>query len=66
MRSAYADKGAYLRSKQTKKLIKGMQLHLVEGLGEIGDDVVDVLRADAEADGCGSDVLTLKLFRFEL
>ena len=24
---------------------------LVESLGEVGDDVVDMLRADAEADG---------------
>ena len=38
----------------------------VEGLGEVGEDVVDVLGADAEADGTGVDGLLGLLLGGEL
>ncbi len=43
--------------------IKNYALYFVEGLGEIVDDVVDMLRADAEADGRGRDMLLGKFLR---
>ena len=32
-------------------------LNLVESLGEVVDDVIDVLGTDGETHGCGRDVL---------
>ena len=43
-----------------------LYLNLLQRLGEVVEDVVDVLGADAEADGGGSDVLLGQLLGREL
>ena len=47
-------------------LTHSFYLNLVEGLGEVVDDVVDVLSSDAQTDGRRRDVLLGKFLGREL
>ena len=58
---------SFIREIRTiRSLYKFAVLNLVEGLGEVVDDVVDVLSTDGEAHGSRRDVLFCEFLRREL